>query len=142
MRRKWRFVILRCLFRNFTIDIIKIHNGFTNSKFIHHVYEAIIQFKSYKYLTLLVASHKILHLLLPIIFSISLMTSIAFWSFSVFCVFVCYVFSISWLLFHRLFHQLFHVFSSFVFIIFFFFDFFVVSLVLKVLSWKKILKTK
>ena len=124
MRRKWRFVILRCLFRNFTIDIIKVHNGFTNSKFIHHVYEAIIQFKSYKYLTLLVASHKILHLLLPIIFSISLMTSIAFWSFSVFCVFVCYVFSISWLLFHRLFHQLFHVFSSFVFIIFFFFWFF------------------
>ena len=124
MRRKWRFVILRCLFRKFTIDIIKIHNGFTNSKFIHHVYEAIIQFKSYKYLTLLVASHKILHLLLPIIFSISLMTSIAFWSLSVFCVFVWYVFSISWLLFHRLFHQLFHVFSSFVFIIFFFCWFF------------------
>ena len=132
--KKWResedFFILRYLFRNVTIDILKNHIGFADSELIHHVYKVIIQFKSFKYITLLVGksenttfvtSNKFLHFFNDV--------HCLIWTFDAFAVFSISSLAISLIIVD--FFTCFIIFSL-VFLISF-----VVTSVLKFLSWKK-----
>ena len=73
MKRKWKIFHFRVLIQKIYNRYFKSHRRPANTKIVDQVYEFVVRFKFFKY----ICFHNIQHLLLLILFSISLTTSTA-----------------------------------------------------------------